>query len=419
MAAFAILRVEKLKSAGEVHRALKHVFREQDTPNADQALRVENRHIGATTAAEGMAAFQAKMPEKIRKNGVLALEYVITASPEALQAKTREQQDGYMNDALDWIRARHGDTVVYAGIHRDEKTVHLHAYVVPLDPDTGRLNARRWLGGAKALQEMQTDFANTVGKPHGLERGIEGSKARHTTVKEFYAAINQAEAHAHVNVTPEDVTPKVVKKRLFSSDIENEASVASRINAAVQKHYAPTIKEASVARLERRRAEEMVRTARTLQDEKKTLQERLNGFLKLFGGLTSGQVQDLARQAATMRKANELTAEQQRRVDALPDLVRKRAGAVHTFALRALDAIKKASGNWRLVEWAKVEKEAWLEAVKEHRQPVKAALEGILLVSPGQANLTPEQAKKVAAAAPEIPGLDNSPAPSQSRGFSR
>ncbi|WP_215765385.1 plasmid recombination protein, partial [Gluconobacter sp. P1D12_c] len=65
-------------------------------------------------------------------------------------------------------------------IHRDEKPPHLSAYVVPNDPDTGRLNCRRCLGGAKALNEMQTDFARVVGRPVVLERGIEGSQATHT-----------------------------------------------------------------------------------------------------------------------------------------------------------------------------------------------------------------------------------------------
>ena len=36
--------------------------------------------------------------------------------------------------------------MVYAGVHRDESTPHMYAYVVPLDESTGRLNARRWLG---------------------------------------------------------------------------------------------------------------------------------------------------------------------------------------------------------------------------------------------------------------------------------
>lgn len=75
-------------------------------------------------------------------------------------------------------------------IHRDETTPHLVAYVVPLDPNTGRLNARKWLGGRAVLSQMQTDFANHV-KNLGLERGIEGSKAEHTTIKDYYAKVNQ------------------------------------------------------------------------------------------------------------------------------------------------------------------------------------------------------------------------------------
>ncbi|WP_252348447.1 plasmid recombination protein [Gluconobacter sp. P1D12_c] len=95
-----------------------------------------------------------------------------------------------MNEALRWIQERHGkDNVIAAIIHRDEKTPHLSAYVVPKDPDTGRLNCRRFLGGAKALNEMQTDFARVVGRPVGLERCIEGSKATDTKLKTYYGAL--------------------------------------------------------------------------------------------------------------------------------------------------------------------------------------------------------------------------------------
>ena len=62
------------------------------------------------------------------------------------------------------------------------------AYVVPIH--NGRLNAKNWLGGKAKLSKIQTDFAKDVGQPFGLDRGIKGSKARHTTVSQFYAAIN-------------------------------------------------------------------------------------------------------------------------------------------------------------------------------------------------------------------------------------
>ena len=83
------------------------------------------------------------------------------------------------------------ENVVYAGIHRDETTPHMYAYVVPRDPESGRLNAKRWLGGAKALRDMQSEFAEQVGRQHGLERGLEGSRSRHTTIQAYYGRVEK------------------------------------------------------------------------------------------------------------------------------------------------------------------------------------------------------------------------------------
>ena len=193
MSKYAILRTQKLKATGAVWRSLKHAFREQPTPNADPAKAAQNAHLGANSAAEAMQRVRDRLPEKRRKDAVLAIEYLITASPEAMQELGGQGRDAYFNDALKWLRERHGGAnVVYAGIHRDETTPHMYAYVVPLDEATGRLNARKWLGGAAALSEMQTEFAQVVGARHGLERGIKGSRAKHERVKRHYGLVNQA-----------------------------------------------------------------------------------------------------------------------------------------------------------------------------------------------------------------------------------
>ena len=194
---YAILRTEKLKSAASVWRSLKHAFREQPTENADPERAANNAHLGASSAREAMEKVRARLPEKRRKDAVLAIEYLITASPEAMKGMGSNGCTAYFNDALKWLKQRHGGAnVVYSGVHRDESTPHMYAYVVPLDESTGRLNARRWLGGAKALSEMQTDFAATVGAQHGLERGIKGSRAKHERVRRHYGLVNQAHDQA-------------------------------------------------------------------------------------------------------------------------------------------------------------------------------------------------------------------------------
>lgn len=295
---YAILRTQKLKSPAAVRRSMKHAFREQETPNADLAKASENTHIGARSVAEGMAAFNAALPEKYRKDAVLAIEYLVTGSPAAMHAKDRASQDAYFADALDWLKAKHGaENVIYAGIHRDESTPHMYAYVVPLDPDTGRLNCRRFLGGSKALNEMQSDFAAKVGQRHSLERGIEGSKSRHTTVQQYYAALNRPE-HAHA--APELVEAKRLKKGLFSSTYESPTAVAER----VKQHYDPAIKEASTARLQARRADEMAKTARAKEQQLKAAQARLATLEGVFKGLTRSQQNELVQVAAAKRQEN-------------------------------------------------------------------------------------------------------------------
>ena len=189
---YAILRTQKLKSGIAVRRSMAHAFREKETPNADASRTPDNTHIGAADIDEALAKFNARLPEKVRKNGVLAIEYLVTASPEDMKGKTRQQQDDYFRDALKWVQHKHGQAnVVYAGIHRDEMTPHMYVYVVPIDTK-GKLNCRAFLGGADALRKMQTEFAKEVGHQHGLERGVEGSRARHTSIQQYYARVNEA-----------------------------------------------------------------------------------------------------------------------------------------------------------------------------------------------------------------------------------
>ena len=58
----------------------------------------------------------------------------------------------------------------------------------------GTLNARAIVGNRQQLSAMQTDFAERVGKTHGLERGLQGSPARHERVQRAYAHLTDPDA---------------------------------------------------------------------------------------------------------------------------------------------------------------------------------------------------------------------------------
>lgn len=188
---FAIMRTSKIKSMGNMAASLSHTFRERPTPNADLERTPSNTIlVGPDTADAVVEAWRSAAPVKQRKNAVLAVEYLVTGSPEAMKELTTDNQDQYFKDALLWLQEKHGsENVLSAVIHRDETTPHLSAMVIPLVE--GKLNAKHFLGGRGKLSVMQTDFAQNVGAEYGLERGVERSGATHQRVSKHYAAIQQ------------------------------------------------------------------------------------------------------------------------------------------------------------------------------------------------------------------------------------
>lgn len=140
---------------------------------------------------------------KIRKNGVLALEFVMTASPEYFGV----DKEGYVPNpgsievvdfqykALDFLEECFGvDNIVNAHLHMDEKTPHIHAICLPVVEnytkakerrsnrkyEPYKLNASNWVDKKKQLSELQDIYARHMA-PLGLKRGVK--KERDTPEK--------------------------------------------------------------------------------------------------------------------------------------------------------------------------------------------------------------------------------------------
>lgn len=273
MPQFAIMRCKKLASMGSVAGALRHCYRERETPNADPERTPTNEHAAATSTDEAMGRMRALLPEKRRRDAVLAVEYLMTASPEWWQEASRKQQDEFFRRSRQWLADKYGsDRIVTATIHRDETTPHLSAFVVPLTRD-GRLSAREFVGGRQKMRDDQTSYAAAVADL-GLSRGIEGSRARHQSIRDYYAALKQPVAD--LTLSAEDVEPRVLRKGFLSNIIEDPETVAQRLTETVQRAYAPAVEQARQAAQERRRADDAQKTAQTLLEQKNGLQADLS-----------------------------------------------------------------------------------------------------------------------------------------------
>ncbi len=189
---YAILRVAKLKTMGEIGALGKHNERTRDTPNADAERLGENvRLVGS---GDWMADAQRRLDAVplIRSDAVLAIEHVMTASRDFYQQGDAGERAARLDDwterSMAWLRERYGaQNIVAAVLHKDEQTPHIQALVVPIS-DAGRLSAYTYTGGREKLGAMQDSYARAM-EPLGLERGVKGSVAVHETIKEWYAKI--------------------------------------------------------------------------------------------------------------------------------------------------------------------------------------------------------------------------------------
>ena len=309
--AFAIMRCKKLSSMGNVAGSLSHCFRERDTPNADPELTPHNEMLQGTDQYQSsLDRIKEMLPEKRRKDAVLAVEYVMTASPEWFEKADISTQNEFFEKSMDFLKEKYGtQNILTAVVHRDETTPHLSAYVVPLTKD-GRLSAKEFIGGKAKMTADQTEFAKGV-KHLGLERGIEGTKTAHQSIKQFYARARQPLEMPSITadeVKPQKLAPKSIIEKLAGVS-ETELGVANRINAKIKKVFTETYEKASKSLYNEQRI-------KTLENVLVKTENRKNSLNKMFEGLTRKQGEEVINLANKFRLENiEKEKEKQRIID--------------------------------------------------------------------------------------------------------
>lgn len=311
--AYAIMRSKKLSSMGCVGGALKHCYRERETDNADPSRTRENEHWGARSTDEAMGKLRELLPEKRRKDAVLAVEYLLTASPEWWSSASQVEQSAFFARSKQWLADKYGaDRIVTATIHRDEATPHLSAFVVPLTQD-GRLSAKEFIGGRQKMRDDQTSYAERV-SDLGLERGIEGSRAKHQRVKSYYAAIQREPRHFSISpqtLEPRQYKPEGIAERLgLVKRMESQEEVAKRLTKVIQEAYAPAVQAAAGAHQERQKAQKTQETARHLRDRLKPVLDVLQPLNREMQAKVAGIIRGVGEKALAVQK------EQQRQKDA-------------------------------------------------------------------------------------------------------
>ncbi|MBC7457704.1 MAG: plasmid recombination protein [Bdellovibrionaceae bacterium] len=288
----SIIRTKKHKSIASLKTRENHTYRRIDTPNADPEKSKKNKLLfGQTDYATGLENFldDYKKEKHIRKDGVLAVEYLLTASPEFFDTGPKNERDDrlkkWCDSQIDFMKKKHGEkNILCMFLHLDEKTPHIETFVVPIDPK-GKLNCKHFLGGKNKLRELQTDYA-LHNASFDLKRGLTGSKATHVQVQKFYEQIKSKS-----KVTNDDLMKAVkIETPSISERLDPTVFLAvqqKKIFERITKLFAGTVYEnkliaqaKKILRDWKRSEDDAQKVKYKLESEKEVLQEKINRQVK-------------------------------------------------------------------------------------------------------------------------------------------
>lgn len=224
---YAVLHLEKAK--GTDSRMSAHIERTVHPKNADRTRTHLNRELvqfpeGVRNRTQAIAQRieTAGIRRKVSANQVKAIRILLTGSNKDMKQMEAEGRiEDWCNDSLKWIRETYGEqNLVSAVLHMDEKTPHIHATVIPIvtgerrkagqeeqnekkkyrkkNPQDVRLCADDVMARHR-LKHYQDTYAQAMNK-YGLQRGVDGSLAKHISTMQYYKQLVEQQDSLQENI---------------------------------------------------------------------------------------------------------------------------------------------------------------------------------------------------------------------------
>ncbi|MDE7439713.1 MAG: plasmid recombination protein [Clostridia bacterium] len=125
------------------------------------------------------------LSRKLRSDAIYMNSFVLGSDREFFDNLTLQEQRQFFYDCTNFFADKYGrENIISAVVHVDETTPHLHLNIVPIV--NGKLCSKD-LFDKKKLSILQTEFHEVVGKKYSLQRGKEGSTAKHLSTAELKA----------------------------------------------------------------------------------------------------------------------------------------------------------------------------------------------------------------------------------------
>ena len=341
------IQINKAKGSADTG-ASDHIERKTMPKNADPTRTHLNRELvefpdGVADRTEAIShrIRTAGIKRKITPDQVRAIHIVLSGTHEDM---IRVQDEGRLNewcdDNLQWLHRTFGkENTVSAVLHMDEHTPHIHATVVPIVTGERRKARKKQAEGKRTYRKKANavrlcaddlltrerlvayhdSYAKAMAK-YGLQRGVRGSEARHTTTAQYYRDLKRQTGELEANVQQLQTEQRQAERQL--DEVRKEIKSEKLETAKTEAKTALVAKVGSL--LGSGKLKELEADNRTLQGEVAARDESIELLQRQMQRQQENHQRQLMElQVKHRRELSDKEAEQQKKVSFLKSIIQK------------------------------------------------------------------------------------------------
>ena len=314
------IQINKAKGSADTG-ASDHIERKTIPKNADPTRTHLNRELvefpdGVSDRTEAIShrIRTAGIKRKITPDQVRAIRIVLSGTHEdMMKIQDEGRLDEWCDDNLQWLHRTFGkENTVSAVLHMDEHTPHIHATVVPIVTGERRKAKKKQTEGKRSYRKKANtvrlcaddvltreklvtyhDSYARVMEKYGLQRGVRGSEARHTTTAQYYRDLIRQTGELEANVQQlqtekqqaeqqlDEVRQEVKLEKLEAAKTEAKAAFVAKVGSLFGSNKLKEEREELQQRISalENQNKELIQHIKTMEREHKEERTKFNEYV--------------------------------------------------------------------------------------------------------------------------------------------
>lgn len=314
------IQINKAKGSADTG-ASDHIERKTIPKNADPTRTHLNRELvefpdGVSDRTEAIShrIRTAGIKRKITPDQVRAIRIVLSGTHEdMMKIQDEGRLDEWCDDNLQWLHHTFGkENTVSAVLHMDEHTPHIHATVVPIVTGERRKAKKKQTEGKRSYSKKANtmrlcaddvltreklvayhDSYARVMEKYGLQRGVRGSEARHTTTAQYYRDLIRQTGELEANVQQlqaeqqqaaqqlDEVRQEVKSEKLEAAKTEAKAAFVAKVGSLFGSNKLKEEREELQQRISalENQNKELIQHIKTMEREHKEERTKFNEYV--------------------------------------------------------------------------------------------------------------------------------------------